>query len=70
MGLYQYIGNYQFQQKLEEPNFWWYAILGIFILIVIPYMIYYIHITIDYIDSSIHLVTLPEYRKVILWYTK
>ena len=33
-------------------------------------MIYYIHITIDYIDSSIHLVTLPEYRKVILWYTK
>ena len=54
--------------EIGRTQFWWYEILGI--LILIPHMIYYIHITIDYIDSSIHLVTLPEYRKVILWYTK
>ena len=29
--VFKYIGNYQFQQKLWEPNFWWYAILGILI---------------------------------------
>ena len=32
--------------EIGRTQFWWYEILGI--LILIPHMIYYIHITIDY----------------------
>ena len=59
-----------FNRNWRNPIFGGMQFWGFWFLIVIPYMIYYIHITIDYIDSSIHLVTLPEYRNVILWYTK
>ena len=69
MGLYSSIlETISFNRNCKNPIFGGMQFWGFWFSIVTPYMIYYIHIIIDYIDSSIHLITLPEYRKVILWY--
>ena len=71
MGLYSSIlETISFNRNFKNPIVGGMQIWGSWFLIVTPYMIYYIHIIIDYINSSIHMIALPGYIKVILWYIK
>ena len=70
-GLYSSIlETISFNRKFKKPIVGGMQIWGSWFLIVTPYMIYYIHIIIDYINSNIHMIALPGYIEVILWYIK